>query len=108
MFVGEQDLGHPFGLVAERREGLHTAADVLADEGQRIFIGCLLGRAGGETGIHQNHLTAGVDEVVLQAAAIADVAVEFVGAFFAAHDERLGIEPVFAEFDCFDFHNLDF
>ena len=106
VFVGEQDLGHPLGLVAEGRERLHIAADVLAGEGQRIFIGCLLGRAGGETGIDENHLAAGVDEVVLQAAAIADVAVELVGAFFTAHNKRLGVETLFSEFYCFDFHNL--
>ena len=41
---------------------------------------------------------AGVDEVVLQAAAIADVAVELVGAFFAAHDERLDVKPSFLNF----------
>ena len=34
VFVGEQDLGHLLGLVAEGREGLHIAADVLAGEGQ--------------------------------------------------------------------------
>ena len=56
--------------------------------------------------LYQNHLAAGVDEVVLQAATIADVVVEFVSAFFAAHDERLGVETLFSEFYCFDFHNL--
>ena len=34
VFVGEQDLGHLLGLVADGREGLHVAADVLAGEGQ--------------------------------------------------------------------------
>ena len=59
-----------------------------------------------DDGVHQNHLAASVDEVVLKTAAVADIIVEFVYAFFAAKGKRLGIEAVGTEFYCSDFHVL--
>ena len=40
-------------------------------------------------------MVTGVDQVVLQTAAIADVPVEFVCAFLSAKGEGLGIDPSF-------------
>ena len=100
--VGEDDFGHPRGEVAQFGQGVDVVADVLASVGGRLLVGHLFGGASGQAGIHQDDLLASVNQIVLKAAAIADVLV--VVATFASHNERLGIESVFAEFYCFDFH----
>lgn len=60
----------------------------------------------GKAGIYQNDLAADVNEVVLQTAMVAGVFVEFVHPFLAAEGERLGIETVGTEFNCFDSHKI--
>ena len=58
----------------------------------------------GDFCIYQYYLGTSVDDVVLQAAAIADVLIEFVRTFLATEDEGLGMKPVTSEFYCFYFH----
>ena len=102
--VSQQDLRHLLRLVAQSGKCLHVAADVPAGEAKAGFVRLFLRCTGGQAGVHQNHLVAGVDEIVLQAAAIADIVVEFLLSFFPSEGKGLGVEPVFSEFDCLDDH----
>ena len=104
VLVGEQDLGHLLRLVAESGQCFHIGADVFAREDQRSLVGVLLGCTCRNTGIYQYDLRACIYQVVLQAAAIADVVVKLVHTLLTTEYEWLGIEPVTTEFDCFNFH----
>ena len=52
-------------LVAERLEGIHIAADVLAGKDGRILIGHFFGKACRQVGVYQNHFAARVNQIVL-------------------------------------------
>ena len=104
VLVGQENLRHLFGPITQGGKGLHIAADIPAGEDGAGLIRRFLRRPGGDAGVHQDDLAAGVDQIVLQAAAIANSGVEFPGPLLSAEGKGLGIKPVPAEFHCFDFH----
>ena len=106
MFVRQKNLRNLLRSVACFRERLHVACDVLARKCETFFIGNFLRGSCRKTCIYENHLVAGIDQIVLKASAIANVNVELIQAFFAAEGEGLCVKTIFSELNCFDFHNL--
>ena len=97
VLVRQQDLCHLLRPVTQSGEGFHIAADVLAGIEQTVIVRHLFRSTG-------NNLVTGINEIVLQAAPIADAGVELFHALFSAESERLRIKTVFSEFNCLDFH----
>lgn len=104
VFVGQENLRHLLALVAQRSKSIHIVADGLPGIIHRRFIHHFFRETGRESGIHQDHLASGVDEVVLQAAAVTDILVKPLRSFLSSKRERLGIVPILSEFYCLDFH----
>ena len=104
VLVRQKYLRDLFRLVAERGERFHIAADIFSGENRTVLVRHFLRHSGRESRVNENDLIAGVDQIILQTAAIAYVLVELVYAVLAAEDERLGVKPVFSEFYRFDLH----
>ena len=105
MAMGNQNFRHLLRLVTKGLESIHIAADVLAGEDGRILIGHFFGSPSRNAGIHQYHLAARVNQIVLKTATIAHVLVKLFHSFLASKHEGLSVESVSAEFYCFDCHN---
>ena len=106
VLVGEQNFCDLLRLVAQRRKSLHIAANILSGVEDAVLVRHLLGSTCGQTRINKNDLVAGVNQIVLQTAAVANALVEFLCTFLAAENKGLRIESVFSEFYCFDLHNF--
>ena len=103
VLVGDEDLRDLLRLVAQRRERIHIGIDLPAHVNDGLLVHHLLRHLGRHAGVHQDHLIAGVDQVVLQAGAVLDRGVDPLRPL-AAHGEELGHKAVFIELDCLDFH----
>ena len=106
MLVGQQYLCHLLWFVSQCCQSIHIVADALTDIDGCRLLWCTIGETCWQASIHQDDFVAGVYQIVLQTATIADVHVKLLLSFLATKYEWLRIESVFAEFYCFDVHSL--
>ena len=108
MLVGNEDFGHLLRLVAQCSERRHIVVHLVAHV---EWCAQLLGwgrHAGLEARVDEDDTFVGLDEEVLERAAIDDLLVEHVLTFLSAKGERLMHEAVVIHahgLDSFDFHN---
>ena len=87
-------------------EALHKATDEMATAATFRGYGPERGYDFLREAIVENDFRARVDNVVLEAGAVAHGGVELVHAILAAKGEGLRHEAVFIELDCLDFHGF--
>ena len=104
MLMREQDLCHLFRFISQCCKCFHVAADVFAAIGSACFIRHFFRCPGRESRVNQNYLVSGVNQIVLQAAAIPDGWVKLIRAFLPAECKGLRVKTVLSEFYCFDLH----
>ena len=105
MLVGDENLGHLLGFIAESAQRRHIVCHQFAhiERSAQLLGRCI--KVGLEAGVNQYHLVARVDEEVLQTAAIDDLVVEGFPTLLATEGERLVHEAAVKHADSFDFHN---